>query len=150
MSLVYSVVHKQRKRKLPWALQLRVIQQTAIGMKYLHSKNMLHLDLKTPNILLTESCQVKVQPWSCFITHSVNTIVIECFNSIAVIAQISGKNASLTKQSTIFTTACAISSCNNTDSRYTYLIYMYIHIQMYCIAGELHFFCAHLTLCCLP
>nr|XP_014352600.1 PREDICTED: proline-rich receptor-like protein kinase PERK5 [Latimeria chalumnae] len=47
---------------VPWALKFRLIHEVALGMNYLHGLNppLLHLDLKTSNVLLDEYFHVRL------------------------------------------------------------------------------------------
>ena len=45
---------------LPWPTQLRFAREIAKGVAFLHGKQMMHRDLKTPNILLTTDGTCKV------------------------------------------------------------------------------------------
>ncbi len=44
----------------PWPLAFRLAHQVALGMNYLHSRNLMHHDLKPSNVLLTEELNAKV------------------------------------------------------------------------------------------
>ncbi|XP_063770041.1 receptor-interacting serine/threonine-protein kinase 3-like isoform X2 [Pseudophryne corroboree] len=47
---------------MPWALKFRILYEVALGMNYLHtlSPPLLHLDLKTKNILIDEDLHIKI------------------------------------------------------------------------------------------
>jgi len=49
--------------KLPEKLCAVYIQQCLQGLEYLHSKGVVHRDIKGANILLTKSGQVKLAGW---------------------------------------------------------------------------------------
>lgn len=49
-----------RKMDIPFECCVDYIHQVAAGMHYLHSKNVLHRDLKTPNILIFDSMKMKL------------------------------------------------------------------------------------------
>ena len=60
---LYDVLHrlmKGRPIKLSWATRLRMLNDAARGMQYLHSSRILHRDLKSLNLLVTPSWEVKV------------------------------------------------------------------------------------------
>jgi serine/threonine protein kinase len=46
--------------KTPWQYKLRIILDVAIGMCYLHEKNVIHGDLKIQNILIGDGFRAKV------------------------------------------------------------------------------------------
>ncbi|XP_063310904.1 receptor-interacting serine/threonine-protein kinase 3-like isoform X2 [Pelobates fuscus] len=52
----------QRHENIDWALKFRIIYETALGMNWLHNlcPPLLHLDLKTKNVLLDEDFHVKI------------------------------------------------------------------------------------------
>lgn len=51
---------KHRKRKLPFETVLRLALDVARGLRYLHSKNIVHRDVKTENLILDENGKVKI------------------------------------------------------------------------------------------
>lgn len=52
---------------LPELLALRFFYETALGIQYLHQKNIVHRDIKPENILLDKDFRIKVCDfgWSC-------------------------------------------------------------------------------------
>lgn len=44
----------------PWPLAFRLAHQVALGMNFLHSKNLMHHDLKPSNVLLNDDLNAKV------------------------------------------------------------------------------------------
>lgn len=46
---------------LPWPLAFRLAHQVALGMTFLHSKNLIHGDLKPSNVLLNMDLNAKVE-----------------------------------------------------------------------------------------
>ncbi|MES1909592.1 MAG: hypothetical protein MHM6MM_002308 [Cercozoa sp. M6MM] len=52
--------HLRTQLKNDWSLRKRFALDGALGMAYLHSKNVLHLDIKTLNFMVTEDLRVKV------------------------------------------------------------------------------------------
>lgn len=48
------------RHKLQWALKIRVGHEIAVGMDFLHSRNIIHRRLKSRNILITGNIQVKI------------------------------------------------------------------------------------------
>ena len=57
---LWNVLHSEPARILSPKDCLRIAQQTASAMSYLHAKKILHLDLKSPNVLLTAALDVRV------------------------------------------------------------------------------------------
>ncbi|KAG9487266.1 hypothetical protein GDO78_007240 [Eleutherodactylus coqui] len=52
----------ERVSPIPWALKYRIIHQVTLGMNWLHNlpSPLLHLDLKTRNVLLDEDLHIKI------------------------------------------------------------------------------------------
>ncbi|KAG8012594.1 Ankyrin repeat and protein kinase domain-containing protein 1, partial [Nibea albiflora] len=55
-----SLLNKPLFRPLPWPLPLRLAHEVALGMNFLHSKELLHKDLKPSNVLLDEHLNAKL------------------------------------------------------------------------------------------
>lgn len=56
-----SLLNKPLISPLPWPLPLRLAHEVALGMNFLHSKDLLHKDLKPSNVLLDENLNAKVE-----------------------------------------------------------------------------------------
>ncbi|KAF9970699.1 hypothetical protein BGZ73_006553 [Actinomortierella ambigua] len=50
---------------LDWPTRERFVQEMASGLAYIHSEGVLHLDLKSENVLLTRSFEVKLCDFGC-------------------------------------------------------------------------------------
>eukprot|EP01089_Gocevia_fonbrunei_P004231 TRINITY_DN1424_c0_g1_i1.p1 TRINITY_DN1424_c0_g1~~TRINITY_DN1424_c0_g1_i1.p1 ORF type:complete len:427 (+),score=87.11 TRINITY_DN1424_c0_g1_i1:128-1408(+) len=51
---------KDESMKMDWLVRLGIARDIALAMNYLHSKNIMHRDLKSHNLLVAESWKVKV------------------------------------------------------------------------------------------
>lgn len=51
---------KQRNKEIPWNRRIQIASETASAFAYLRSKNILHRDLKSSNLLVTENWKIKV------------------------------------------------------------------------------------------
>jgi len=51
-------------------IKLQMAKDTIMGLQYLHSKSIIHMDLKTANLLVTDSLHIKISDFGCskFIT----------------------------------------------------------------------------------
>lgn len=45
----------------PWPLAFRLAHQVALGMNFLHSRDLMHQDLKPGNVLLNDDLKAKVE-----------------------------------------------------------------------------------------
>jgi serine/threonine protein kinase len=69
---LFDHIKNKSNPKFTWSINLKLIKDITAGMVYLHSNNILHLDLKSLNILLNkESDQAKI---SDFGLSQINTI----------------------------------------------------------------------------
>lgn len=56
---LYDLLH-DTKVKLDWSQRLNIAYQIALAVQYLHSKGLVHGDLKSLNVLLSSKLQVKL------------------------------------------------------------------------------------------
>lgn len=67
--IVMEFMHKGSVQKLqkdlsgppPWPLAFRFAHEVALGVNFLHSKNLMHSDLKPSNVLLDDDLHAKVE-----------------------------------------------------------------------------------------
>ena len=57
---LYSYLKSKAQRRLPEEEVKRVFRQVVEGVKYMHSLNIVHRDLKLENILLDENKNIKI------------------------------------------------------------------------------------------
>lgn len=55
----FSEIHSDSQEEL-WPLKLQICEQICHGMKFLHSKNIIHCDLKAANVLLDDNLNAKI------------------------------------------------------------------------------------------
>lgn len=56
---MYDVIH-QKRTKLEYDQIIKMGKDIAIGMQYLHSRSIMHCDLKSSNILLDASFKIRI------------------------------------------------------------------------------------------
>jgi len=56
---LFDYLHK-RKGKIDNLNLLRIVEDIALGMAYLHGRKVLHCDLKSSNVLIDDSWNVKL------------------------------------------------------------------------------------------
>lgn len=59
-SSLQQYLRQHGDRRLPEAETKRIFKQIMLGMEYLHSKNVVHRDIKLENILLDSENNVKI------------------------------------------------------------------------------------------
>lgn len=57
---LFEFLHNKNKNIIDEKLQVKIAYEIAIAMKYLHSRNITHCDMKSSNILLDENFTVKI------------------------------------------------------------------------------------------
>jgi tRNA A-37 threonylcarbamoyl transferase component Bud32 len=55
---LYDLLHNGQP--LPWKIRFNISMDIATGLSYLHSKKILHRDLKSPNVLLDQNLRAKL------------------------------------------------------------------------------------------
>lgn len=75
------MLHSVQSVPLKRSLRLRIACEIASGMDFLHSKQIIHRDLKTANILITESYHAKVTDFG--VAHVVQNAGLEGLLSYA-------------------------------------------------------------------
>lgn len=59
---LYDALH-ENEETLPWEPCVRICNEMALGIKFLHDHQIIHRDLKSTNILLTEQYRVKISDY---------------------------------------------------------------------------------------
>mmetsp|Transcript_22767 Transcript_22767/g.53830 ORF Transcript_22767/g.53830 Transcript_22767/m.53830 type:complete len:463 (+) Transcript_22767:139-1527(+) len=62
---LYKTLHNNSGKPVPFKDKMRFALEVARGMAYIHSKGIIHRDLNSRNILLTDTSQAKVADFGC-------------------------------------------------------------------------------------
>jgi len=62
---LYDMIHKKKKQPLSVLQRLRAARHCALGLAYLHSRNVLHRDVKSLNILVDSEYACKLTDFGC-------------------------------------------------------------------------------------
>lgn len=60
-----SLYQLLRTESLSWSKRLRILQDVTMGMIFLHSRSIIHRDLKSDNVLIDRNYQAKVSDFGC-------------------------------------------------------------------------------------
>lgn len=66
-----AFLHKSKPHSLSMKLMIRIALDVARGMEYLHSQGVIHRDLKSDNLIMTDDFHIKIADFgvSCLETH---------------------------------------------------------------------------------
>jgi serine/threonine protein kinase len=55
----------KKQQNMPWHLRLKLLKDAATGMAYLHQRSLIHRDLKSQNLLVSDQwvCKVSIFRW---------------------------------------------------------------------------------------
>lgn len=59
---LFHLLHRERDTFISWQQKIKICQDVAHGMHFLHSNNIIHRDLKSLNILLVTPIQRPTDP----------------------------------------------------------------------------------------
>lgn len=62
---LYKALHQNGGKRMTFKEKMKYALQVARGMSYIHAKGIIHRDLNSRNILLTEQGQAKVADFGC-------------------------------------------------------------------------------------
>lgn len=60
---LYKVLREETKQSLQWGTKKKIARDIAQGLDYLHSKNIVHGDVKSPNVLITTHYNAKLSDY---------------------------------------------------------------------------------------
>jgi serine/threonine protein kinase len=72
---LFALLHEQRTLKISWKQRTKFASDIAKGMQYLHSYNLLHRDLKSLNILLSDALNGNNEPVAKISDFGVSRVV---------------------------------------------------------------------------
>jgi len=57
---LFQLLHVNREEEVPWSLRAQVASDVINGLQYLHQHNIVHCDLKSSNVILTDKRKAKL------------------------------------------------------------------------------------------
>jgi serine/threonine protein kinase len=88
---VYDMLHQKNQGKIPFKKRMKVARECCLGMNYLHtaSQPILHLDLKTQNLLINDQEVTKVAGTanSLFVCRaSCRVVCVSCVSCVVCVS----------------------------------------------------------------